>query len=294
MGGADVIPGVSGGTIAFISGIYSELVGSLNEFDLDALRLLFRGAFTDCWKKINGNFLVVLFAGILTSLFSLSKLMTYLLLNDPIQIWSFFFGLILISAIIVLRGIRIRRFDSILMLLAGTVAAYLITVLSPAQTPNGLWFIFIAGTIAICAMILPGISGAFMLLLLGKYEYMLNALVDRHFATLAVFALGCVVGLISFSRALKWLLSRHHDLTIALLAGFMLGSLNKVWPWKAVISYRMNESGDQVPVVDKSILPFDYLRVTGKDPVIFQALLLMAVGVLLIVGIERIAAAFKS
>lgn len=294
MGGADVIPGVSGGTIAFISGIYSELVGSLNEFDLVALRLLFRGAFADCWKKINGNFLVVLFAGILTSLFSLSKLMTYLLLNNPIQIWSFFFGLILISAIIVLRGIRMGRLINVLMLLAGTVAAYLITVLSPAQTPNGLWFIFISGVIAICAMILPGISGAFMLLLMGKYEYMLNALVDRHFATLIVFALGCVSGLISFSRALKWLLARHHDITIALLAGFMLGSLNKVWPWKAVISYRMNETGGQVPLMDKSILPFDYLRVTGKDPLIFQALLFMAVGVLLIVGIERIAAAFKS
>jgi putative membrane protein len=294
MGGADVIPGVSGGTIAFISGIYTELISSLNEIDLAALRLLGRGQVKELWKKVNGSFLVVLFAGILTSLFSFSRLMTYLLVHDPIQIWSFFFGLILISAIVVLRGIMIRRRENILMFLVGTAIAYAITVLSPAQTPNDLWFIFIAGAIAICAMILPGISGAFMLLLLGKYEHMLNALVNRQMASLIVFALGCVCGLVAFSRALKWLLSKHHDMTIALLAGFMLGSLNKVWPWKTVISYRLNENGEQVPLIDRSVLPFDYLRLTGKDPLIFQALLLMAAGVLLIVGIERIAAAFKN
>lgn len=294
MGAADVIPGVSGGTVAFLTGIYEELLHSLKSIDMDAFRLLMRLKIADFWKKINGTFLVVLLAGIVTSLLSLAKLMTYLLEHNPIQIWSFFFGLILISSPLVMRRIRKWTIGTLLSFLLGVVIAYGITVLSPAQTPDGLWFIFLAGALAICAMILPGISGAFILLLIGKYEYMIRALIEFNLPVVIVFAVGCVVGLLSFSRLLSWVLDHYHNITIALLAGFMLGSLNKVWPWKEIISYRIDSEGNQVPAFDKSILPGDYLEKTGKNPELIQAILLMALGVFVVILIEKIAARLKT
>ncbi|MCK6616405.1 MAG: DUF368 domain-containing protein [Cyclobacteriaceae bacterium] len=294
MGAADVIPGVSGGTVALITGIYNELIHSIKSIDGGALKLLRHFRFGDCWKKINGNFLATLLAGILTSLVLLAGVMNYLLKNHPILIWSFFFGLILISAPLVMREIKIKDTGVIVSFLLGIIIAYMITVLTPTESPDALWFIFFAGMLAICAMILPGISGAFILLLLGKYQFMVNALLDANVAVIIVFAIGCIVGILSFSRFLSWILDRYHGITVALLAGFMLGSLNKVWPWRQILEYQTSESGERVSVFDKSVLPWDYLNLTGKDPQLFQAILMMALGVLLVVSIEKIATRFKT
>ncbi|HEX5167531.1 MAG TPA: DUF368 domain-containing protein [Cyclobacteriaceae bacterium] len=294
MGGADVIPGVSGGTIAFITGIYGELLHSIKSIDLEAVRLIRALKLADFWKAINGNFLLAVLAGIVTSIVSLARLMTYLLYHYPIQIWSFFFGLILISSPLILRQVKKWRISIALSFIVGVAAAYFITILSPTQTPEALWFIFIAGCIAICAMILPGISGAFILLLLGKYEFIITALNELNIPVILVFVLGCIIGLLSFSHLLTWILDHYHDLTIALLAGFMIGSLNKVWPWKKCLSFRLDSAGDQVCAFDKSILPNDYLIETGKDPLIFQAIMMVALGVFIVVVIEKIAERLKT
>jgi putative membrane protein len=294
MGAADVVPGVSGGTVAFITGIYDELLASINEVDAEALKLLFKFRIAEVWKKVNGNFLVVLLSGIFTSLLSLAKLMTYLLEHHPISIWSFFFGLIIISAPLVLRQVRNWNFGVGLSLVLGIIIAYLITVISPSQTPNHLAFIFFAGALAICAMILPGISGAFILLLLGKYQFMIGSLLEFNLPVIIVFASGCVIGLLAFSRFLTWILKNYHNATVALLAGFMLGSLNKVWPWRQVMEYVTDREGKQVPAFDKSILPWNYFEVTGKDPQVFQAIMLMALGVFIVVLIEKIAERLKT
>ncbi|MDL5049249.1 DUF368 domain-containing protein [Oscillatoria amoena NRMC-F 0135] len=294
MGAADVIPGVSGGTVALITGIYTELINSIKSIDMDAARLIRQVRFAEFWRKINGNFLATLLAGILTSLLVLAGVMNYLLKNEPILIWSFFFGLILISAPLVMREIKIKKPGIIISFILGVAIAYLITELTPTESPDALWFIFFAGMLAICAMILPGISGAFILLLLGKYQFMVNALLELNVLIIFVFALGCVVGILSFSRLLSWILLHYHGVTVALLAGFMLGSLNKVWPWRQVLEYQTSASGEQISVFDKSVLPWDYLNLTGKDPQLFQAMVMMALGVLIVVSIDKIATRIKT
>ncbi len=294
MGGADVIPGVSGGTIAFITGIYEELVDSIKLIDGSAVRLLVSLRLADFWKRINGNFLITVLAGILTSLLSLARLMTYVLENYPIAVWSFFFGLILISSPLIMRDIHRWHLGTFLAFVIGALIAYWITVLSPTETPTNLFFIFFCGALAICAMILPGISGAFILLLIGKYEYMITALIEFNLPVILIFALGCLLGLIGFSHVLSWILHNYRYPALALLAGFMIGSLNKVWPWKEVVSYRFNHEGIQVPAFDKSVLPGRYLEVTGQDPQLFYAILFAATGVFLVVAIEKTAAYIRS
>lgn len=293
MGTADVIPGVSGGTVAFISGIYDELLHSIKAIDGEAFRLLFKLKLKDFWVKINGNFLATLFAGIVTSLLSLAKLMTYLLTHHPILIWSFFFGLILVAAPLVLREIKRWSVNAIISFVVGIVTAYYITVVTPTESPNNLPFIFFSGALAICAMILPGISGAFILLLIGKYQYMITALIEFNIPIVLVFVAGCAVGILSFSRLLSWVLDHYHSVAVALLAGFMLGSLNKVWPWREVKEYATNSKGEQISVFDQSIWPGNYFEVTGKDPLLLQAILLMALGVFIVILIERIATRLK-
>lgn len=289
MGAADVIPGVSGGTIAFITGIYEELLHSIKSINKESLNSLVKFRLGDFWKEVNGNFLLVLGLGIVTSIVTLARLMTYLLEHFPIQVWSFFFGLILISAPLILRDIRKWGIGTILSTILGVIIAYYITVVAPAQTPNHLAFIFLSGSLAICAMILPGISGAFILLLLGKYEFILNALHEMNLSVILVFSSGCFLGLIGFSRFLSWILTNYRFPTLALLSGFMIGSLNKVWPWKEVLTYRVDQSGQQVPVTDHNILPSHYFDVVGQDPKLLQAILFVALGILLVVSIERIA-----
>lgn len=294
MGAADAIPGVSGGTIAFITGIYDELLMSIRAFDIEAIKLATSFRFRELWTKINGNFLLVLVSGLAVGVILNLILIDYLLRNHPIAVWSFFFGLILVSAPLILREIKKWDFRAIVMLLIGIALAYMITVLTPTSTPNDLWFIFLCGAIAICAMILPGISGAFILLLLGKYQYVATAVKELDIVVIIVFIAGCVTGLLSFVRFLTWILKNYHNATVALLAGFMVGSLNKVWPWREVVEYTTNSKGEQIPAFDRSILPWDYFNVTGKDPQIFLAIMLMALGVFIVVLIEKLAARHKN
>lgn len=293
MGAADIVPGVSGGSIALITGIYEELLRSINSFNGDSLKLLLKFEFKAFFTAVNGAFLLSLFLGIMTSIFSLSKLITYLMDEHPIPLWSFFCGLILISAFLILKDIKEWNLGVIIALIIGTIAAYFITELPPTSSPDALWFTFVAGAIAICAMILPGISGSFILLILGKYEPVLNAVSERDFATLAVFALGCIVGLLSFSRVISWLLKRFYAITIGLLSGFMLGSINKLWPWKIVTAYRTSSSGEEKPFLTKNLFPSDYLDQTGFEPKLMLAVGAFLFGIILVFGIDRLAAYLK-
>ena len=239
MGAADVIPGVSGGTIAFIMGIYDEFVGSIASINAEAMKLLFKGQFKAFWKHINGTFLVSIVLGIGISVVLLAGLMQTLLTVYPIQTWAFFFGLIVASSIFILRGISGWKLREILFLIFGGVLGVTVCTLSPTQTPDALWFIFLSGAIAICAMILPGISGSFILLILGKYQYIMAAIsglvagenFGQNLLILCVFLVGAVVGILGFSKFLHWLLARWNKETLIVLAGFIIGSLVKVWPW---------------------------------------------------------------
>ena len=239
MGAADVIPGVSGGTIAFIMGIYDKFVASLAAINAEAVKLFFTGKFKEFWRHINGGFLLSLVVGIGVSVISLATVMQTLLSDFPIQTWAFFFGLIVASSIFILRGISGWGLREILFLIGGVVLGVVICTLSPTQTPDALWFIFLSGAIAICAMILPGISGSFILLILGKYQYILGAVSDLvagqnvvgNLLIIGAFAIGAVVGILSFSKFLHWLLSRWHKQVLIILAGFIIGSLVKIWPW---------------------------------------------------------------
>ena len=288
MGMDDVVPGVSGGTIAFISGIYEELIASIRSVDLTALKLLCGFRLKALWRHINGKFLFSVLLGIAVAIFSLARLMTYLLEHHPIEIWSFFFGLIIASALLVSREVKRWNAASVISLLVGAVLAYWITVISPVETPNTWWFILLSGAVAICAMILPGISGAFILLLLGKYQFILLAVGELRIGVLALFVIGAVAGIVSFSHLLSWLLRRHHDPTIALLMGFMIGSLNKVWPWKEVLETYADSHGALHPLVERNVLPSTFADLTGSESQLWQAAALAVAGFLVIYLIERI------
>lgn len=288
MGAADVVPGVSGGTIAFITGIYEELIDSIKAVDLQAVKLLLKFKLAEFWKKINGNFLISVIAGIGISIFSLAKLMTWLLENHPIYIWSFFFGLIIASSVLVAKEIKKRNIFTVISLILGAVIAYGITVMTPSETPDSWWFIILSGAIAICAMILPGISGAFILLLMGKYTYILGAVSAFNIGVLLLFAVGAVAGITSFSHLLSWLLKHHHTATVSLLTGFMVGSLNKVWPWKETLQTYTDSHGVEKALVESNISPVHFGELTGSDPLLWQAILMCIAGFLLIWGIETL------
>lgn len=289
MGSADIVPGVSGGSIALVTKIYEELLESINSFDFAALKLLLQFNILGFWKKINGSFLFPLVLGIFTSIFAFSKAITFLIEHFPIPLWSFFCGLILISAIIILRDIKRWSLMAIFMFPIGVILAYFITELPMISLPNTIWLTFISGAIAICAMILPGISGSFLLLILGKYEYILMAVNDKNFLVLGIFALGCITGLLLFSRVISWFLKNFHGLTLSFLSGFMIGSINKIWPWKKILTYRISSTGIQKPLLTENILPHVYLAETGEEPAFLVAILAFLVGVVLVVGIERLA-----
>ena len=289
MGMADVVPGVSGGTIAFISGIYEELLDSIRSIDATALRLLLRFRLAEFWRHINGRFLLPVLLGIAVAIFSLARLMTYLLTNHPIAIWSFFFGLIVASALLVARQIGRWDWRTVLAFAVGAAAAWWITVATPAETPDDWWFVMLSGAIAICAMILPGISGAFILLLLGKYQYIMHAVGEFDIPVIAVFVIGAAAGIISFSHLLSWLLKHWHDVTVAVLMGFMVGSLNKVWPWKETVETYLDSHGVAQPLVQNNIAPGTFEQLTGQPSLLVQAILLGIVGFLVIYGIELVA-----
>lgn len=278
MGAADVVPGVSGGTIAFIAGIYDELINSIKSINMHSLKLLFTGKIAAFWKAVNGNFLFALLLGIAISVFSLAKLITYLLLNEPVLVWSFFFGLVLASTWFVTKDIKGWNWKTVAGFVGGAVTAYYITVATPAETSTNLMFIFLCGAIAICAMILPGISGSFILVLLGKYFYVMEAVKTLDLIVLGVFAFGAALGITSFSRVLSYALKNFRNVTLSVLSGFMLGSLNKVWPWKEV--EKLVSDGHEV-MIEHNIAP---------NTEVAEAVVLMLIGFILVYVLEKISA----
>ena len=286
MGAADVVPGVSGGTIAFISGIYEELLTSISSVNLTTLKLLKTKGIKAVWKTINGNFLVALLLGIFVSIISLSKLISWLLENKPILVWSFFFGLVLASILYIGKQISKWNLITVTVFFVGSIIAYYITTLQPLISENSSpLFMFLAGALAICAMILPGISGAFILVLLGAYKPVLEAIHNRDFKIIAIIAFGAVVGLLSFSKVLKWLFNNFRNYTLAVLTGFILGSLNKIWPWKKILTWRVNSHGIEVPFNEQSISPFSF----QGDAQLTMAIVLSLIGFLVIIALEKIA-----
>ena len=278
MGAADVVPGVSGGTIAFIAGIYDELINSIKSINMHSLKLLFTGKIAAFWKAVNGNFLFALLLGIAISVFSLAKLITYLLLNEPVLVWSFFFGLVLASTWFVTKDSKGWNWKTVAGFVGGAVIAYYITVATPAETSTNLMFIFLCGAIAICAMILPGISGSFILVLLGKYFYVMEAVKTLDLVVLGVFAFGAALGITSFSRVLSYALKNFRNITLSVLSGFMLGSLNKVWPWKEV--EKLVSDGHEV-MIEHNIAP---------NTEVAEAVVLMLIGFILVYVLEKISA----
>ena len=299
MGAADVVPGVSGGTIAFISGIYQELIDSINNVNLSVLKTLKNEGLKAAWKQVNGSFLLALLSGIGISILTFSKVITHLLETQPILVWSFFFGLIIASITLIWKEITSWKLVDILFLLIGIIVSYYITIARPVSSPDSYWYLFLSGFIAIIAMILPGISGAFILLLMGSYETVIGTIntfreglttanseiLTQALLKLGVFALGCIIGLKSFSKILHWMFEHHKNTTLTLLVGFMVGSLNKVWPWKQVLETRINSHGEVVPYIDKSILPQNF----EGDPKITMAIVLAILGFVLIFGMEKLA-----
>jgi putative membrane protein len=285
MGAADVVPGVSGGTIAFISGIYEELITTINNINFKTLTILKKEGFKAAWQSINGNFLLSLVLGIGMSILTLSKLVKWLLENKPILIWSFFFGLVLASIIYIAKQIEKWNIAAIIMLILGAACAFYVTTLPPMvnESSSGL-FLFLAGVLAICAMILPGISGGFILLLLGAYKPALDALHDRDMKTILLLIAGAIVGLLTFSRLLKWLFESYRNITLAVLTGFVAGSLNKIWPWKEVLQSKMI-NGKLKILKEESISPYSF----EGDNQLALAIVFAVIGFAVILILEKTA-----
>jgi putative membrane protein len=299
MGAADVVPGVSGGTIAFISGIYEELITTIHALDLSFFKTWKKEGIKKAWETYNLGFLFSLFIGIAISILSLAKLITWLLKEYPIFVWSFFFGLVIASILYIGRQITNYNLKAIISLLLAAVLSYAITLAEPVADTESTWFLFLAGFIAIIAMILPGVSGAFILLLIGAYTTVIGAInqfldgiskldiniLGNALLKISVFALGAIAGLKVFSGVLNWMFSHHKNTTLAVLTGFMIGALNKIWPWKEVLQYRINRHGDEIPFIEKSILPNTY----DGDPKVLLAILFMLIGFAVIFLLEFIA-----
>ena len=282
MGAADIVPGVSGGTIALITGIYEELIESIKNINLRLFKTLFTKGFKTFWHDLNGNFLLTLALGIMSSILLLAQFISYLLLNHEFKIWGFFFGLILSSGILIYREVNNISSSSLTYLFLGILIASIISISGPTTTPNNYFFIFLTGSIAICAMILPGISGSFILLLLSKYEFIINSIKDFKFDVLIVFALGCIFGLLLFSRFLSYLFLNYKDYVLSLLSGFLFGSLLKVWPFKTIIETRINSDGIKEAFVTRPALPN-----TGNIEEIIFFIMFSIVGYLLIYFLQK-------
>jgi len=314
MGAADAVPGVSGGTIAFISGIYEELISTISNVNLSLFKTLFAKGVKAFWQQANGNFLTALLLGIIVSFVSFMRLAKYLLEYHPVLIWSFFFGLIVASIYFVGKQITKWNIAVIISLIVGACIAFYITTLPALANNNNSWFLFLAGSIAICAMILPGVSGSFILIILGAYKALSMAIDNWDFKKITIFALGAFVGLLSFSRVLKWLFRYHHNITLALLTGFIFGSLNKVWPWKKTIFVMVDKTGEVLPfnqisslgtlsvfqkqtnefdayktVLEESVYAFNYSEINNYiHPQTMPAMGLMILGFLTIFILEKL------
>ena len=298
MGAADVVPGVSGGTIAFISGIYEELIESIDKISLDVFKVFKKEGFKTAWKSINGNFLLALFSGIAISILSLAKLIKWLLHNEPVLLWSFFFGLVLASILYIAKQINGWSVKLIVAIIITSNLSYYITLAEPFASPDSPFYLLFCGFIAIIAMILPGVSGAFILLILGAYQTAIDtinnlveglttgnmSLFKDAFINFILLAVGAIIGIKVFSKALNWMFKHHKNLTLAILTGFMIGSLNKIWPWKEILKTRINSKGEEVTLLDKSILPSSY----DGDNQIVMALLFIVIGFAAILILESL------
>lgn len=298
MGAADVVPGVSGGTIAFISGIYEELIESIDKVSLNVFKVWKQSGFKTAWNSINGSFLLALFSGITISILSLAKLIEWLLHNEPVLLWSFFFGLVLASILYI--GKQIKHWSPIIIIaiLITSCLSYFITLAEPFASPDSPLYLLFCGFIAIIAMILPGVSGAFILLILGVYQTAIDTinnlmegvttgnmeLLKDAAIKFLLLATGSLIGLKAFSKVLNWMFKHKKNLTLSILTGFMIGSLNKIWPWKEVLKTRINSEGIEVTLLDKSILPASYVG----DNKLLWALLFMIIGFITILIIERL------
>ncbi len=286
MGAADVVPGVSGGTIAFISGIYEELLGSISSVNFSLVKTLKNQGIKAAWKQVNGNFLAALLSGIFISIVSLSKIIKWLLENEPILLWSFFFGLVLAS--ILYMGKQIEKWNLIIIILGliGVLFGYAITI-SPATNTADIsyGFLIFSGAIASCAMILPGISGSYILLLIGIYPVVMTAITEKNITILSAIAIGVVIGLLSFSKLLKWLFAHYKQEMLVVLTGIMLGSLNKVWPWKKIVSTYTDSHGEIKPLLEQSISPFSF----EGDAQLIWAVVMALIGFVLILFMEKLA-----
>ncbi len=289
MGAADVVPGVSGGTIAFITGIYDTLLESIRRVNPSLIGLWRREGFKAAFAHINGTFLILLLTGILTSIFTLARVITWMLHTHPIPLWSFFFGLIIISVIHMFKQVSQWGFSRLVAVALGALFAFGITVLHPLNLEPTSLNILLAGSIAICAMILPGISGSFILLLLGMYTPILGAAKTLDITTLGLFATGCVIGLLTFSHVLSWVLRNYRDIALTFLTGLMIGTLSKIWPWKQTLTWRTNSSGEQVPLIEQNLSPFNFEQLTGQPALLGYAVLAMIVGITLVWGLEKLA-----
>ncbi|GAA4956965.1 DUF368 domain-containing protein [Algibacter aquimarinus] len=315
MGAADAVPGVSGGTIAFISGIYEELISTISNVNISLFKTLFNKGIKSFWKELNGNFILSLMLGIVISFISFMRLAKYLLEHHPVLIWSFFFGLIIASIYFIGKQITKWNLAVILALIVGAVIAFYITTLPALASNDNSLYLFIAGAIAICAMILPGISGSFILIILGAYKTLSDALHDFDIKKILIFTSGAVIGLLSFSHVLKWLFKHYHNITLAILTGFIFGSLNKVWPWKKTVSVMNDETGDIVnfssitdlgtlsvyqkqmndfesykTVLEESVLPIHYSELNSyiASSQLTTSIFLMILGFLTIFILERL------
>jgi putative membrane protein len=298
MGAADIVPGVSGGTIAFISGIYEELIESIDNINLNVFKIWKSLGFKKAWKSINGTFLLTLFSGIALSILSLSKLIKWLLLNETVLLWSFFFGLVLASIIYIARQIKNWSPLIITAIVLTSIVSYYITKIEPFASPESPLYLLFCGFVAIIAMILPGVSGAFILLILGAYQTAIdtiNNLRDGLFTrnmelfkdallNFLLLAFGAIIGLKVFSKALNWMFKHKKNTTLAILTGFMIGSINKIWPWKKTITTRLNSEGLEVPLLEESVLPIAF----KGDNQIVLAFGFIAIGFFTILLLERL------
>ncbi|CAH0990687.1 hypothetical protein SIN8267_00781 [Sinobacterium norvegicum] len=288
MGAADVVPGVSGGTIAFITGIYPKLLQSLSRFDLQLVSIVRLQGIKAAWQYINGGFLLALFSGIGISILSLARFISYMMEHQPLLLWSFFFGLILASSLFIARQITRWSAANIILAFTGIVVAIVISQLRPVEVQACMGFIFIAGAIAITAMILPGISGSFILLLLGVYGQVLGAVKTFDLTLLLYFMSGCIIGLLSFVKLLNWLLDRFYQPVLSVLMGFVTGSLVMVWPWKQVVSTYTSSSGSEKPLVQQLVTPFEYELATGQSSQLVGCIALIVVAVVFVVVLEKL------
>jgi putative membrane protein len=284
MGAADVVPGVSGGTIAFITEIYEELIASINQINFKTFKILKNDGLNAMWKSVNGNFLISLVLGIAISIISLAKIIRHLLDTQPILVWSFFFGLVFASIFYVAKQINKWNLIAITLLILGAILAFFITKLTPQTAEISYPYIFLSGALAICAMILPGISGSYILLLLGMYKPVLDAIHEKDIKILGTLIVGAVVGLLSFSRLLNWLFNHYKNLTLSILTGFIIGSLNKIWPWKNILESEMI-NGKLKILKEESISPFNF---NGENQ-IYSAIVLAVIGFIFILFLEKLA-----